>query len=179
MNKKLLELAAELVQAQASNSRMSAEEIETALMRTYNTLLKMQVAEQEGKSVEISVLPVEAADEVTSPQAMDPAKSIQKNKVVCLECGAEFKQLTANHLRSHQLTPREYKRKWGFPLKQPLTAKLLTASRSKSAKKRGLPPKLKEYIERRSQEKLGDKSKAAAVEQPTAPKRARKKVAAE
>jgi predicted transcriptional regulator len=178
MNKKLLELAAELVQAQASNTRMSAEEIETALMRTYNTLLKMQVAEQEGKSVEIVAVPGDGTEEAPA-QAPDPSKSIQKNKVICLECGAEFKQLTANHLRSHQLSPREYKRKWGFPLKQPLTAKLLTASRSKSAKKRGLPPKLKEYIEKRSQEKLGEVTSLASVEQPAAPKRSRKKTAPE
>jgi predicted transcriptional regulator len=179
MNKKLLELAAELVQAQASNSRMSAEEIETALMRTYNTLLKMQVAEQEGKSVEIAAVPGEGAEEAVPAQALDPSKSIQKNKVICLECGAEFKQLTANHLRSHQLSPREYKRKWGFPLKQPLTAKMLTASRSKSAKKRGLPPKLKEYIEKRSQEKLGEVTKVASVAPPAAPKRPRKKTSPE
>ena len=178
MNKKLLELAAELVQAQASNTRMSAEEIETALMRTYNTLLKMQVAEQEGKAVEIVAVPGDGTEEAPA-QALDPSKSIQKNKVICLECGAEFKQLTANHLRSHQLSPREYKRKWGFPLKQPLTAKLLTASRSKSAKKRGLPPKLKEYIEKRSQEKLGEMTNVASVEQPAAPKRSRKKTATE
>src|SRR5512135_1318546 len=112
MNKKLLEIAADLVQAQAANTRMSGEEMEAALMRTYNTLVKMQQAEQEGKSIEAVAVPAEPVEE-SAPQTPEPAKSIQRNKVVCLECGAEFKQLTANHLRSHQLTPREYKRKWG------------------------------------------------------------------
>jgi predicted transcriptional regulator len=82
-------------------------------------------------------------------ETRDPAKSIQKDKVICLECGAEFRQLTANHLRVHGLTPREYKKKWGFPLKQSLAAKSLTASRSKAAKNRGLPQKLQEYIDSR------------------------------
>ncbi len=173
MNKKLLEIAADLVQAQAANTRMSGEEMEAALMRTYNTLVKMQLAEQEGKTLEAVSMPTEQAEE-SVPQTPEPAKSIQRNKVVCLECGAEFKQLTANHLRSHQLTPREYKRKWGFPLKQPLTAKSLTASRSKSAKERGLPQKLKEYIEKRSREKTGEASKAASVAAAPA-KRSRKK----
>jgi predicted transcriptional regulator len=172
MNKKLLEIAADLVQAQAANTRMSGEEMEAALMRTYNTLVKMQQAEQEGKSIDAASAPVEAVEE-SAPQTPEPAKSIQRNKVVCLECGAEFKQLTA-----HQLTPREYKRKWGFPLKQPLTAKSLTASRSKSAKERGLPQKLKEYIEKRSREKAGETSKV--VNAPAAaPKRSRKKSAAD
>jgi predicted transcriptional regulator len=177
MNKKLLEIAADLVQAQAANARMSAEEMEAALMRTYNTLVKMQLAEQEGKSVDLAAAPVEKVEE-SAPQMPEPAKSIQRNKVVCLECGAEFKQLTANHLRSHQLTPREYKRKWGFPLKQPLTAKNLTASRSKSAKERGLPQKLKEYIEKRSREKSSEAPKAV-VAPPKPAKKPRKKAAAE
>jgi predicted transcriptional regulator len=177
MNKKLLEIAAELVQVQAANTRMSGEEMEAALMRTYNTLVKMQQAEQEGKSIEALSGAAEPVEE-SAPQTPEPAKSIQRNKVVCLECGAEFKQLTANHLRSHQLTPREYKRKWGFPLKQPLTAKSLTASRSKSAKERGLPQKLKEYIEKRSKEKAGETTKVASA--PAAPvKRTRKKAATE
>jgi predicted transcriptional regulator len=177
MNKKLLEIAADLVQAQAANTRMSGEEMEAALMRTYNTLVKMQQAEQEGKSIDAASAPVEAVEE-SAPQTPEPAKSIQRNKVVCLECGAEFKQLTANHLRSHQLTPREYKRKWGFPLKQPLTAKSLTASRSKSAKERGLPQKLKEYIEKRSREKAGETSKVVSAPS-AAPKRSRKKSVAD
>jgi predicted transcriptional regulator len=177
MNKKLLEIAADLVQAQAANSRMSGEEMEAALMRTYNTLVKMQQAEQEGKALDALAVPAEAVEE-SAPQMPEPAKSIQRNKVICLECGAEFKQLTANHLRSHQLTPREYKRKWGFPLKQPLTAKSLTASRSKSAKERGLPQKLKEYIEKRSRDKAGETPKVAGA--PAVPaKRPRKKATAE
>lgn len=77
----------------------------------------------------------------------DPRSSIQEDKVICLECGSDFRQLTANHLRTHNLTPREYKRKWGFPLKQPLAAKMLTRLRSRSAKKRGLPQKLQQYLE--------------------------------
>lgn len=177
MNKKLLEIASEIVQAQASNSRMSAEDIELALMRTYNTLRKMQVAEQEGKPLEGLAALEEAGEEAAGIPGKDPIKSIQKNKVICLECGAEFKQLTANHLRSHELTPREYKRKWGFPLKQPLTAKVLTTARSKSAKKRGLPAKLQEYIEKRRQERTGMPAGGGAPV--SAGKRGGKKPAAE
>jgi predicted transcriptional regulator len=70
-----------------------------------------------------------------------------------MECKAELRQLTANHLRIHHLTPREYKKKWGFPLKQPLSAKMLTKLRSRSAKKRGLPENLRIYLDRKRENK--------------------------
>jgi predicted transcriptional regulator len=148
MDKRLLELAVEIVQAQVALSKMTGEEIEATLLKTYNALFKMQKAENEGRFVGLG-------DELGEVQPgkheiqgiMDPRSSIQEDKVVCLECAAEFRQLTANHLRTHSLTPREYKRKWGFPLKQPLAAKVLTRLRSRSAKKRGLPLKLQQYLE--------------------------------
>lgn len=179
MTKTLLEIASEIVQAQASNARMSAEEIESALMRTFNMLRKMQLAEQDGKALDLAVGLEEAVEEGSALQVLEPSKSIQKNKVICLECGAEFKQLTANHLRSHDLTPRDYKKKWGFPLKQPLTAKQLTAARSKAAKLRGLPPKLKEYIDKRKGGKAQDVPPVVAAPPAKAPKASRKKVRAE
>lgn len=166
MEKRLLELAVEIVHAQVSLSKMSGEEIEAVLIRVYNALYKMQKAEEaqrpvamEGEGRE------EAAGRVEPPQIPDARASIQEDKVICLECGAEFRQLTANHLRTHQLTPKEYKRKWGFPLKQSLAARVLTKLRSRSAKKRGLPQKLQQYLEAQRQKKL-----TMAAEMPDADK---------
>jgi len=154
MDKKLLELAVEIVQAQVALSKMSGEEIESVLLKVYNALNKMQQAEREGRFVEVEGrVPEETAARFEAAEKIDPHSSIQEDKVVCLECGAEFRQLTANHLKTHGLTPREYKRKWGFPLKQPLAARMLTKERSKSAKKRGLPEKLQRYLENKRQEK--------------------------
>ena len=145
MSRKLLEMAAEIVQAQASRSKMSPEEIEFALTRTFNALQKMQKAEDEGTV--LSSRSIE--EEVLSEKKTDPKASIQESKIICLECGAEMKQLTTNHLSTHDLTPRQYKKKYGFPLKQPLSARSLTRSRSKAAKKRGVPPELKAFQEER------------------------------
>ena len=46
--KKLLDIAAEIVQAQASVGQMSAEQIEQSLIKTFSTLQKMQRAEEKG-----------------------------------------------------------------------------------------------------------------------------------
>ena len=149
MGKKLLELAAEIVQAQASISKMTAEEIEQALVSAYNALQKMSGAEDQGRTLAAAGAECPAG----APSAADPLSSIQQDKVTCMECKAELRQLTANHLRIHHLTPREYKKKWGFPLKQPLSAKVLTDLRSCSAKKRGLPENLRIYLDRKREDK--------------------------
>ena len=150
MEKKLLELAVEIVGAQASMSKMTAEDIEQALVRVYNALHKMRLAEEQGRSILRAEPGFQASEE---PVAADPLSSIGEDKVTCMECKAELRQLTANHLRIHHLTPREYKKKWGFPLKQPLSAKMLTKLRSRSAKKRGLPENLRIYLDRKRKNK--------------------------
>lgn len=147
MDKKLLELAVEIVQAQVSIGKMSGEEIESVLVKVYNALHRMRRAEDEGRPVAVDESGYGVAGEREAPGKADPRASIQEDQVTCMECGSQFRQLTANHLRTHQLTPREYKRKWGFPLKQPLAARVLTKLRSRSAKKRGLPLKLQQYLE--------------------------------
>jgi predicted transcriptional regulator len=155
MRKQLLELAVGIVQAQVSASTATPDDIEVALIRTFNALHKMQKAEMEQKPVTMALYSGDSNEEKHEPQKLDAKDSIQENKVICLECGAEFKQLTANHLRSHTLTSREYKKKWGFPLKQSLTAKSMAKARSKAAKKRGLPENLIKYRTEQKLKKVG------------------------
>jgi predicted transcriptional regulator len=54
--------------------------------------------------------------------------------------------LSPKHLRSHGLTGREYRVKYGFSLRQPLCAKALSEKRKKSGKERGIPDALKKAI---------------------------------
>ncbi len=150
--KKLLDIAAEIVQAQASVGQMSAEQIEQSLIKTFSTLQRMQRAEEKGILLDRGTAEEEGAEE-SQPAKKEPRDSIQDDKIVCLECGTEMRQLTTKHLSSHDLTPRDYKKKWGFSLKQPLSAKSLTKARSKAAKKRGLPENLVRFLEERKQKK--------------------------
>jgi hypothetical protein len=60
-------------------------------------------------------------------------------------------------------------------MKTPLSAKSLTKARSKAAKKRGLPEKLKQAIEARRQAKV-KASKSAVTEKVTAGKPKRTKL---
>ena len=151
--KKLLDIAAEIVQAQASVGQMSAEQIEQSLLKTFSTLQRMQKAEEKGVFLDRGTAE-EARTEEAQVAKREPRESIQDDKIVCLECGTEMRQLTTKHLSSHDLNPREYKQKWGFSLKQPLSAKSLTKARSKAAKKRGLPENLVKFLEERRRKKV-------------------------
>ncbi|MGD0397566.1 MAG: MucR family transcriptional regulator [Syntrophobacteraceae bacterium] len=167
MQKKLIEIASEIVQIQVSLTSMSATDIASSLRQIFSTLCELQKAEVGG----IELAP--AAEEVAATK-LSPANSIQNDKVICLECGAEMKQLTSKHLVSHGMNQKEYRKKYGFAMKTPLAAKSLTKARSKAAKKRGLPEKLKQAIEARRQASAKT-SKPAGKETVTAgkPKRTR------
>ncbi len=134
MAKTLTEMAADIVRAQAGVARMSSEELSEALIKAYESLKRIKDQEERG-GVEI---PISEAAAI----AIEPKASIQRNKVICLECGKEFKQLSRTHLSTHGLTPREYKKKHGFKASQALTATSLSARRRKTAKERGLGKKL-------------------------------------
>jgi len=161
MTRKLYEIAADIIEAQATMGPMTPDALERALSKVFITLQRMKMAEDGG--VLMDGAKPETPEEI--PEKIDPKSSIQENKVICLECSAEMRQLTANHLSSHGLTMREYKTKWGFPQKQSLSAISLSKARSKAAKKRGLPEKLLKFQEQRKLEKMD----AAVLEGPTDP----------
>jgi predicted transcriptional regulator len=151
MPKKLLEIAADIIQTQASSNQLSSEEIVTALKHVFGTLQDLQKMETEGAGSEAAKSPDEAAGKAAGKG--DPKESILDDRIICLECGAEMRQLTARHLSAHGLSLREYRQKYSFPLKQPLSARSLTKARSRLAKKRGLPGNLVKYLEDKKQRK--------------------------
>ncbi len=137
MNKSLVEMAASIVQSQSASQAMTTEEVTFALQSTFKALQDLQAGE-------IKLTAEGIAPEGIAPGPdISPEKSIQKNKIVCLECGQEFRMLSPKHLRSHGLTGREYRAKHGFSLRQPLCAKSLSERRKKAGKARGLPENLK------------------------------------
>ena len=133
MGKTLVEMAADIVRTQSKAARMLPTELANLIDKTYKSLKNLA----EG----ISITEDKPSTEI-SPPAIDPKISIRKNKVICLECGKEFKTLSRSHLSGHALTAREYKQKYGFGLRQPLAAKSLSAARSKTAIDKGLGQKM-------------------------------------
>ncbi len=138
MSKSLTQMAAEIVAAQSSHTAMSPEDLNKALLSTFEALKQIR-AEEEGMT--------ELSSETSSHDPLEelrknPRKSIQKNKVICLECGSVYKILTNKHLSTHGMTSKEYRQKYGFKSREPLAAKSLTNKRKRMAKERNLGERL-------------------------------------
>ena len=75
--------------------------------------------------------------EIAKP-AIAPKKSITNDYIVCLEDGRKFKSLK-RHLRTqYNLSPEEYREKWGLAADYPMVAPAYAKARSALAKQMGL-----------------------------------------
>ncbi len=130
MSTSLLELASDIVKAQASHSSMNADEMSEAIKKVYRALKWVKDREERPEP------------EKEARVQLRGLESIKRNKVICLECGREFRQITGRHLAQHGIAPKEYKKKHNIPLRQGLSAKSLTSKRRATAKERGLGERL-------------------------------------
>jgi predicted transcriptional regulator len=139
-------------------------DVASSLRQVFSMPLELQKAETAGIDIEFGQ-PAAGATLEGQPEekpAVTPENSIQEDKVICLECGKEMRQLTTKHLVSHGLSQKEYKKKYGFTMSTPLAAKSLTKAPSKAAKNRGLPENLVKAMEAKRQAKV---AKTAMPEQ--------------
>ncbi|MCJ7600380.1 MAG: MucR family transcriptional regulator [Desulfobulbaceae bacterium] len=155
MSKSLVEMAADIVKSQCTSTSMSAEDVSSSLQNTFNMLQALQANE-----VSAEAITVRGEQKEGNTVEVAPEKSILRNKIICLECGQSFKLLSPKHLASHGLNGKDYRRKYGFPLRQPLCAKALSERRKKAGKERGVPENLLKAIAERKK-KGSAKGKAA------------------
>jgi predicted transcriptional regulator len=76
------------------------------------------------------------------PEALTPAvpvkKSITPDFIVCLEDGKRFKSLKRHLRTTYDLTPEQYRTKWGLPSDYPMVAPNYAKARSELARTMGL-----------------------------------------
>ena len=120
----LLALTTEIVAAHVSNNTVALGDLPQLINQVYNSLANIGAA------------PVAPA---SRPQpAVSIKKSVQPEYLVCLEDGKKLKMLK-RHLRStYNLTPDEYRSKWGLAPDYPMVAPKYAQQRSDFAKKIGL-----------------------------------------
>ncbi len=114
-----LKQALEIVKAQATIRPMSEEEM-MSMVAKLAASLRGVVAHNP-----------ETMNKGQLESAVDPKKAIKERSVTCLECGKIFKVLTKKHLATHDLTPEEYREKWGYKKGTALIAKALSKARKK------------------------------------------------
>ena len=70
--------------------------------------------------------------------ALSPANSIQNDKVICLECGAEIRQLSSKHLVSHGMNQKSTGKIRISQMRTPLGGKISDQSKKQSGKEEGI-----------------------------------------
>src|SRR3954452_22516617 len=124
-----IELAAEIVSAFVSKNSLPAAELPALIGNVHAALNKVA-----------SGTPAQPAEEPKAP-AVSVKKSVQPDYIVCLEDGKRFKSLK-RHLRTvYDLTPDQYRTKWGLAHDYPMVAPNYAAARSELAKQLGLGQK--------------------------------------
>jgi len=120
-----MELTAEIVSAYVSNNTVPAAEIPGLIGQVHAALSRVS-----GKSGDTTAEPLKPAVSVK--------KSITPEHIVCLEDGKKFKSLK-RHLRTqYNMTPEQYREKWGLGADYPMVAPNYAAARSQLAKQMGL-----------------------------------------
>ena len=122
----LIDLAADIVSAYVSNNTVSSGDLPALIADVYAALQRTS-----------SGVAPEPQPEPLKP-AVPVKKSVTPDYIVCLEDGKKFKSLK-RHLRTqYNMTPEEYREKWGLPADYPMVAPNYAQARSDLAKKMGL-----------------------------------------
>jgi predicted transcriptional regulator len=127
-----LELVSKIVSAYVSENSLPSGEL-PQLIKTVHEALKN---------------PGQAAASTLEP-AVPIKKSIKPDYVICLEDGKKLKMLKRHLRTSYNMTPDEYRRKWGLSSDYPMVAPKYAARRSELAKKIGLGRKPGQKVKRR------------------------------
>ena len=121
----LLRMTADVVAAYVSNNSLPTAQLADVINAVYSSLRSLENKQPENKA------------EPLKP-AVPIRKSITPDYLVCLEDGKKLKMLK-RHLRStYNMTPDEYRAKWGLPPDYPMVAPNYAVARSQLAKKMGL-----------------------------------------
>ena len=118
-------MTADIVSAYVAHNSVSANDLPNFIRQVHDAL----------KGIETGASEAPAAPQTP---AVSVRKSISPDFLICLEDGRKFKSLK-RHLRTkYDLSPEDYRAKWGLPKDYPMVAPNYAASRSALAKSMGL-----------------------------------------
>ncbi|GJE60395.1 MucR family transcriptional regulator [Methylobacterium trifolii] len=122
-----VELAADIVSAYVSNNPVPPGELAQLIVRIHTALVQVVGGTVEAKAPAGPLQP-----------AVPIKKSVTAEHIICLEDGRTFKSLK-RHLRAkYDLSPEQYRAKWGLPPDYPMVAPNYAKARSDLAKAIGL-----------------------------------------
>ena len=121
----ILELTADIVSSFVSKNKLPTSELSGLISQIHAAL----TLTADGKAQ-------------PEPQNLEPAvpikNSVKPDYIVCLEGGKKFKSLKRHLRSSFNMSPEEYRAKWGLKFNYPMVAPAYAAKRSELAKSMGL-----------------------------------------
>jgi predicted transcriptional regulator len=138
MATEVLKLTAQIVISHASMSEITPKELVDEIRDIYNVLAALESGEAMLEAA-AGVAEKELEAEVVKKPPIPLDEIVKEKHVVCLECGRKMRTLKAHLRKAHQLSPKEYFRRYGLdPKKYPLVCKEYSEQRRKLAKEKGL-----------------------------------------
>jgi predicted transcriptional regulator len=121
----LTSLTADIVSAYVANNAIGGDKLPELIGSVYGALSRASLQAVEPEKVELK-------------PAVAIKKSVTPEYIICLEDGKQFKSLK-RHLKTHyDLSPEDYRAKWGLARDYPMVAPSYAAARSDLAKNMGL-----------------------------------------
>ncbi len=120
-----LRMTADIVASFVTNNKVTPEQLTDLIRSIHRTMDALTTGQDE-----------------RSPEKLKPAvpinKSINNDYIVCLEDGKKLKMLKRYLRSTYNMSPDDYRRKWGLPADYPMVAPNYAARRSEFAKRIGL-----------------------------------------
>lgn len=124
-DKGLIEVVSKIVTAYVGNNPVPVSDLPNLISNIHNVVSELYDGAQEPSKTE-------------QKPAVSLKKSLNDDYLICLEDGKKFKSLK-RHLRTrYNMTPDEYRAKWGLPPDYPMVAPNYAKQRSDLAKRMGL-----------------------------------------
>ena len=124
MTETLITLTSDIVAAHVTNNSVGVDELPALISNVYGALSGLGQAT--------------ASDEPKPEPAVSIRSSIKPDYIVCLEDGKKLKMLKRHLMTHYNMTPEQYRQRWGLPADYPMVAPNYAEKRRELAKKIGL-----------------------------------------
>jgi predicted transcriptional regulator len=124
MSETLITLTSDIVAAHVSNNSVSVGDVPALITNVYTALASLGQAAP--------------APESRPEPAVSVRSSVKPDHIVCLEDGKKLKMLKRHLMTHYNLTPDQYRQRWGLPADYPMVAPNYAEKRRELAKKIGL-----------------------------------------
>ena len=120
----ILALMTEIVSAHLANNAVVQNEVPELIQSVFNKLNELATGRGAGLGRATPAVPIK--------------KSVTDDYIICLEDGKKLKMLKRHLMTAYNMTPEEYRAKWGLKPDYPMVAPNYAAKRQELAKKIGL-----------------------------------------